>query len=187
MTQVNECGQTTPCKGCPWLTKNHGRPPFEEPPKGYKVKGDDYEPDWYGKENAQDLWSLIRDGEMMTCHATDPGQWEHVDQDKEPELCAGMLVLVQREMKVFERICRERQALGKRDGIDVYLKRRPNGLTRGGMIGWIERVAFGGSVPQTDLSAKVSIQGKELPWEPDTANVCTGEDDAPNEDRRASR
>lgn len=159
MVVENEDGSVTPCAGCPWRAENHGKEPFEEPPEGYRAKGEDFEKDWYGEENAQRLWKGMRRGEMMSCHASDPNQWEHLDDEEDPEICAGLLVIVIRELNILEECCEEAEAEGERNGLERYLERRPEGLTREGVVRWTERVLFGALPGVAEIANKVRLEG----------------------------
>jgi len=82
---------TPPCKGCPFLRSNHGKRTKEG---------------FYTQKNLRRLWSGIRNGERMICHATDPNAHESGSpaypkpgQIKEgnERVCLGALVLWKRE------------------------------------------------------------------------------------------
>lgn len=79
-----------PCAACPWLVANHGRPH----PDG-----------WYTKANRRRLWGGLRQGEMMTCHPTDPDNPAPSDRPeavapagRPTRLCAGAWALIMVEV-----------------------------------------------------------------------------------------
>lgn len=64
---------------------------------------------WYSKKNLLRLWAGLRTGEApgMTCHPTDksnplPESAKFVSNSVEVRECAGALLLIQRELKLFE-------------------------------------------------------------------------------------
>lgn len=125
---------STPCAACPWRKVNHGR----RHPGG-----------WYTQRNRDRLWAGMRRGHQMSCHPTDPenpipeGQRE-VPADVVTRECAGVLVLIQRELDIIDRLARMLP-----DGQDLargYRLRRPRGLTLEGISENIHRVMFSRAV-----------------------------------------
>lgn len=94
------------------------------------------------------LWAGLRSGDApgMTCHPTDPDNPPADDGSQAPEgtqtkECYGALLLIAREMKLAEGLCK---TLG--DGaVREYRKLRPKGLTRAGLASWVWRFAAGGT------------------------------------------
>lgn len=143
-----------PCRQCPWLTSNHGKPH----PDG-----------WYTKANRARLWAGLRRGEAMSCHPTDPGNpvslraqaqgYQPAPAHAERRECAGALILQQREL----------QLASEAPALSTYLRARARGLTRVGVARLVERVAFGGTpfggraMPRPDLNAPVSMD--DLTWD----------------------
>lgn len=123
------------CVHCPWRRSNQGK----RHPHG-----------WYSKKNLSALWSQLRRGELMSCHPTDPGNVvpencanRPAPLDAETRECAGVLVLVEREMFTFNRMVGE---AAKDVGVALkrYRKERPSGLTRTGILENAMRIAYGG-------------------------------------------
>lgn len=153
---------TSPCGACPWRTANHGR----RHPDG-----------WYTKANVRRLWSGMRRGEMMTCHPTDPRNPVPAGQKPAPanavtRECAGAHLLIQREMQLIEGLAK---VAPEGQGWAIYRRRRPRGLTREGLLGYLERVMFGGQHPvisggvnaptAQDVDLPCSINDPDaLPW-----------------------
>ena len=131
------------CNVCPWLRKNHNKPATPRPP-GYKVdeESGDYVDDWFGDENRARLWEGLRDGEAMSCHASDPVQWENLDQSKPREICAGMLLLVKKELDVFEEVIVSMPGASPAKTYRAYKKLRPGGMTRDGLERWAVNLTF---------------------------------------------
>lgn len=83
-----------PCAACPWLVDNHGRPH----PDG-----------WYTRANRRRLWGGLRQGEMMTCHPTDPDNpppSNRLDAQapagRPTRLCAGAWALIMVEVSLLD-------------------------------------------------------------------------------------
>lgn len=159
----DEASPSQVCKTCPWRVENHGR----RHPDG-----------WFTAKKRAFLWSLLRRGEPMSCHRTDPANpvsdravaagFKRVPEGTEPRECTGALILVQREVMVWQ----------DRFGADtrLYRKRRPLGLTREGLAAVVIRAAFGGvamlgagpEMDRPDLNAKDISAGNGLDWKPMT-------------------
>ena len=112
MTKLSK-SLTAACQDCPWRKSNQGKPH----PHG-----------WFTKKNLQRLWGKIRDGETMSCHRTDPNNvvpdgGKPVPGGTIPAECAGMALLVQRELRRLEP-----DPLG-------YDRRSPN-LSKRGILYW---------------------------------------------------
>lgn len=107
-----------PCTVCPWRTANQGKPH----PHG-----------WYTVANLRRLWSKLRRGEMMTCHATDPSNpipegYKAVPEAATTRECSGAIIVQQRE---FMRL---QEHLLKGGTLASYRKVSPRGLTREGAV-----------------------------------------------------
>lgn len=109
---------STPCSACPWRLANHGKPH----PHG-----------WYTKKNLRRLWGGLRTGEApgMSCHPTDPNnevpEGHKAPKDgAEPAECAGALLLVKRELQLFQA-----------DPVAYKRERRPGKLTLDGLRWWV--------------------------------------------------
>lgn len=125
-----------PCVTCPWRTENQGK----RTPDG-----------WFSKTNLRSLWVGLRQGVGMTCHSTDPANPVSEAQaaagfgkkgDGATRECAGAVILQQREVMIFQAICKERDAVGKNDGFAVYRRARPRGLTRDGLANVVADFLF---------------------------------------------
>lgn len=99
----------SPCAACPWRTENHNKPH----PLG-----------WYSAKNRARLWAQLRNGELMSCHPTDPSNEvpegvKPVAESVEPHECTGALILQQREMMRLQ------------DSVNFksYRKEHPSGIT----------------------------------------------------------
>lgn len=124
-----------PCKECPWLTENHGKPHADG---------------WYTKKNRSRLWNGgLKHGDSMSCHKTDPNNpvpegTQPVPEGTPVHECTGALVLQQKEIMLFQRCCDEARAVGDVDGFKRY--RAAGGtMTRQGILIVVERFLFGGS------------------------------------------
>lgn len=124
------------CKACPWRVANQGT----KHPHG-----------WYTKKNLQRLWAGMRRGEMMSCHPTDPRvdvpNGKHAPEDATTRECAGILILLKREMQHFYRYVNatglpQDEAIGP--AFASYRKERPFGLTRIGLVVMAQRTAWAG-------------------------------------------
>jgi len=108
---------TQACSSCPWRKSNQGKPH----PDG-----------WYSRKNLQRLWSGLRTSAApgMTCHPTDvnnpvPEGHKCPKEGTKPQECAGALLLVTRELKLFEKDPKGyRKARGRR------------GLSKEGLAWW---------------------------------------------------
>lgn len=145
-----------PCSSCPWLIENHG----QRHPGG-----------WYTKKNMDRLWSKLRQGERMGCHKTDsdnpvPEGLPTVSPGTELCECTGALILQQREVTIYQDLCKAQGA----DAMKQYRAERPKGMTRAGMLEILSRAIFGGTfldrvkMARPDLNAPVGHPA--LPWEP---------------------
>lgn len=149
----------SPCAACPWRTSNHGRPH----PDG-----------WYTKMNRDRLWKLLRAGQSMTCHPTDPDNpvpegHACVPNGAQTLTCAGALVLQQRELMRFQAVTTKVDAgLLRGRSFTLYRKLHPFGLTLDGLRTLVEAALFGGifggvKMSRPDLRAEVGHDGL-LPW-----------------------
>lgn len=116
-----------PCANCPWRKSNQGKPH----PHG-----------WYTVQNLRRLWKGLRTGEApgMTCHPTDPNNevpegCRAAPEGAEAKECAGALLLVQKELNIFQKDPKG------------YLKARGRrGLSKYGIAWWgISRCSLGGT------------------------------------------
>lgn len=146
-----------PCQACPWLTKNHGK----RHPDG-----------WYTKANRRRLWAGLRQGEMMSCHATDPSNpvptgRQPVPADTTTRECAGAHVLLQREVSTINALVAANDDPAA--GWSAYYSARRRGLTRIGALRYMVRgtaLSEGSThrpTPQ-DLDTAVSLGDDALPW-----------------------
>ena len=151
----------TPCGACPWRTANHGR----RHPDG-----------WYTKANLRRLWAGLRTGVApgMTCHPTDPNNpvpdgWRGVPADTVTRECAGAQLLVQREIRIFERMA---QVLGMDYPVlKLYRLLRPRGLTTTGLGYWVQAQMLAGTtfgppnkMTEQQLDLPVSNGGPGACW-----------------------
>lgn len=149
---------TTPCAACPWRTANHGR----RHPDG-----------WYTKANRDRLWAGMRRGALMSCHPTDPENptpegVREVPADVVTRECAGILVLVQREMNLIDRIA----ATTTQDLARRYRQLRSRGLTLEGITANIHRIMMSrisepdrfGVLPMTKMDLDLEVSHDPLPW-----------------------
>lgn len=139
------------CKDCPWRLSNQGK----RHPDG-----------WYTKRNLTRLWALLRTGETMSCHPTDPGNpvseaaqaagYRPAPSYSKPRECTGALVLVQREVMVMQ----------DHGSVAEYRRARPRGL-RTSAFGWIvERLIFGGVVAPAMAKPDLNDPDVGAPWLP---------------------
>lgn len=148
---------TTPCAACPWRTANHGR----RHPDG-----------WYTKANRDRLWAGMRRGAKMSCHPTDPENpipdgAREVPADVVTRECAGILVLIQREMNIIDRMAATTDDLARR-----YRKLRSRGLTLEGIAANIHRIMMSrineaerlGVLPMTKVDLDLEVSHDPLPW-----------------------
>lgn len=130
------------CKGCPWRTENHNRPPFQELPKGFVHEpGDQVYLDWYGPDNRRRLWEGLREGETMSCHATDSRMWEKLTQ-KSVQPCLGQMYLVSTELQLFEEVLKTNESLSAAKKYKLYRDRSKNPMTQMGLYRWAEKITF---------------------------------------------
>lgn len=139
---VTYSSASTPCSACPWRKSNQGK----RHPHG-----------WYSQANLRRLWKGLRSGDApgMSCHPTDvnnevPDGHKPVPEGTKMMECAGALLLVQREL-------RRAQADPKN-----YDKRAP-GLSRHGLLHWIERVLF---VPPNGARIAEIMEDPDVFFEP---------------------
>lgn len=145
-----------PCVACPWRTDNHAR----RHPDG-----------WFSARNRNRLWTGLRRGEAMSCHATDPGNpvsekaqaagYRPAPAGSTVLECRGGVILQQRELHLL---------MHRYGNLPAYRKARPRGLTREGMHRLLARLAFGGvpflgaaKMGRPDLNAAVGHT--PLPWD----------------------
>ena len=156
MATGDHTAAAAPCRTCPWLNANHRR----------------RHPDaWFTGANRRLLWAGLRDGQSMSCHRTDPANpvsdeavlagFPRVPAGTVPRECAGALILVQRELQLLNDI----------GDVKGYQKQRRGGLTRRGIVVYLERYLFGGvlgtlGMSRPDLNAPVGHGGSRLPWTP---------------------
>lgn len=123
-----------PCKECPWLTANHGKPHLDN---------------WYTEKNRRRLWAKLKRGDSMSCHKTDPENpvpkgVEPVPSGTPVHECTGALILQQREVMLFQKHCEEAEAAGAKDGFKRY-KVAGGAMTRGTLAYIVQRALFGGT------------------------------------------
>lgn len=103
---------------------------------------------FYSRKNLARLWKGLRSGARMSCHPTDPrmAEFEGYESLAEREVaheCAGALVLAQRELMTFQDVV---HADPHGNSLKTYRAKRPNGLTRIGLVAIVERSMLGGTV-----------------------------------------
>lgn len=147
-----------PCQACPWRTQNHGK----RHPDG-----------WYTKANARRLWAKLRTGDPMSCHPTDPSNpvsdraiaagSRPAAEHAERRVCAGAVILQQREVMVLQAV----------EDVRAYRKLRPGGMTCEGLWATVANAMFGSTpllgthdLGRPDLNAPVSLPHVDLPWPP---------------------
>lgn len=154
-TEIREAAKS-PCVGCPWLIKNHGRRTADG---------------WYTKANLLRLWGGIRTGEApgMTCHPTDPdnpvseaGSAQGLKSAPEGAVtreCAGSIIIQQRELDLYQRA----------DGdFSAYRKGRSRAMTREALFHFGMRmvVRWPGEIPvrsDHNMAEPVGVPNI-LPW-----------------------
>ena len=143
-----------PCAVCPWRIANQGTPH----PDG-----------WYTKANLRRLWSKLRRGDMMTCHATDhlnpvPEGYKSVPEATPTRECSGAIIVQQRE---FMRMQGHFDAGGN---LASYRRENPLGLTRDGALTIMgdALVVYPGETPRVRPNLnQPGIGVPDLPaWEP---------------------
>jgi hypothetical protein len=165
-----------PCANCPWRLSNQGK----RHPSG-----------WYTKRNLRRLWQGLKRGEAMSCHPTDPNNpvgpedeaagHRPAPEGMDPRECAGALVLVQREVEVFQAVARQRdeEEPGAKDGLRAYRRLRPRGMTQEGLAEVVSRVLFGGTpfggadMTTPDLN-DADIGHPDLTWPPEGVRLPAG-------------
>lgn len=151
---------SAPCAACPWRTANHGR----RHPDG-----------WYTERNRDRLWAGMRRGHKMSCHPTDPENpvpegAREVPADTVTRECAGVLVLIQRELQIVDTLARNLPP--HQDLTKQYRKLRPRGLTLDGLAENMHRYLFSrvsgvermGVIPMTPQNLNVEVSHTPLPW-----------------------
>jgi hypothetical protein len=102
---------------------------------------------WFTKKNLRRLWNALRRGEApgMTCHPTHPREgFDFLDADPKTHECAGLLLIVQRELHMVQTLQRK---LGDKVAFETYLTQRRQGLTRTGLLWWaVSRCALAGTI-----------------------------------------
>lgn len=139
-----------PCKECPWLTENHGKPH----PHG-----------WYTEKNRKRLWKALKTGERMSCHKTDPSNEvpdgvTPVPDDTQTHECTGALILQQRELMLFQKCADEAHAAGTKDAFKRF-KAAGGTMAKGALAYIVQRAMFGGMpgsirMSRPDLNEPVS-------------------------------
>lgn len=172
-----EC--SSPCATCPFLKANLGKPnPDGFDPRSAEARHGGRFYDWYSPENLRRLWTGgIRKGEVMICHATDPGAAAYGGKAAAPggeRPCIGSLAIVMRHLKYIETLI---GAKGKpRDWTKAYHDAAgPYPLTREGMFAWAMMISagrtdlFGGLVIPASLSAD-AVEACGVPWNDPVGN-----------------
>jgi hypothetical protein len=111
----------------------------------------------------------------MSCHPTDPDNLvpegaREVPVDTVTRECAGMLVLIQRELRIFDSLARILPS--DQDLLREYRLRRPLGLTVDGLAENVHRVLFNeaakdgrlGMLYMTIQDLNAEIGHDPLPW-----------------------
>lgn len=125
------------CAHCPWRLANQAKVGHADPHK------------FYSKSNLARLWKQLRNGELMTCHPTDPrmGEFEHapkVKPDGTTHECTGALILQQRELMRY-------QEATDPGGTGSYPTRAP-WMSRRGLLRIAERAMFGHTFLDREMS-----------------------------------
>lgn len=168
MTADAHVSDADPCGACPWRRSNAGK----RHPDG-----------WYRRANLARLWQLLRHGDAMSCHPTDPDNpvseeaiaagYRPAPPDSRRLECRGALVLVQREMHLL---------VNRYDNdVRAYRADRPRGLSKHGiarvaarlMFGGVPFLGAGGKMARPDLNADVGYD-PFLPWTPVTSDGDPG-------------
>jgi hypothetical protein len=152
MKEQNPVACCTPCKTCPWLMDNFGKP---NPPKVSELRsaGRNDVLDWFSASNAKRLWKEIRRGGQMICHASDPQAENYGGTSAAPgceRACVGMLIVVARHLN----------SIGQKASLKEYLRENSKyGLSRSGVITWAERIFFNPDMPKEFIiKAPVGVQ-----------------------------
>lgn len=108
----------------------------------------------------------------MSCHPTDPENpipdgAREVPADVVTRECAGILVLIQREMNIIDRMAATTDDLARR-----YRKLRSRGLTLEGIAANIHRIMMSrineaerlGVLPMTKVDLDLEVSHDPLPW-----------------------
>ena len=143
---------TKPCAQCPWRPENVGKPS----PWGF-----------YTKRNRTRLWNQVRGGGPQSCHPTDPRHPDHVAAGAKPGSapveCAGSVILIIRELRALQAIAGDGVPING-EHVDHYLKSRPRGITKQGLIYWMVARAAGfargtpmGEPPLPDVDESVEV------------------------------
>lgn len=128
----------SPCPGCPWLIKNHGKPSPEIVAELRKNNLHIWP--WYTVTNARRLWSGIRRGEPMLCHETDPKASRYGGKDAtsgHERMCVGMMILVAKHVNGIQTF----------KSFKDYTAANPLGFTRRGFSTWLDRLLFNPKIP----------------------------------------
>lgn len=151
-----------PCATCPWRGQVRAKPEFaaiETTHEGETTK-------WYSLKNLRRLWKQLRDGDHMSCHATDeqnprPDGWKPVPTDTKAKVCIGALILAQREVMRFQHACHV-----QKPGIVLYRKTHPKGLSKVGVRVLVSEFLFGGPMrdERPDLNEEDISHPDLVPW-----------------------
>lgn len=111
----------------------------------------------------------------MSCHPTDPENpvpdgAREVPADVVTRECAGILVLIQREMTIIDQIADD--AVHGQEIARRYRQLRPRGLTLEGITSNIHRIMFSriegseriGVLPMTKMDLNLNVGHDPLPW-----------------------
>lgn len=136
-----------PCATCPWRASVRNDPAFakiETTHEGETIK-------WYSLKNLRRLWKGgLREGEHMSCHATDeqnprPDGWKPIPEGVKTKACIGAIILMQRELMRFEEAC---NAAPKKQGLKLYRQQHPKGMSRDGIRIVFNELIFGGPLKE---------------------------------------
>lgn len=122
------------CSHCPWRISNQGKRTTDG---------------FYSKANLHRLWSVMKQGELMSCHPTDPRMNEfesapRVRDGATTHICTGATILAQREWMRFQTIA---QAHPDRDPFRVYRALEGPRMTRDGLFATAMQASVGESNP----------------------------------------
>jgi hypothetical protein len=164
---------SSPCATCPFLKSNFGKPSPEgfDPRRATAQHGRRFY-DWYSLENLRRLWNGgIRKGEVMICHATDPGAEVYGGKSAAPgneRPCLGSIAVVIRHLKFIEGLIKE----GRQPNEWPKLYRAAAGpypLTKAGMFAWAMMVNTGrtdllGGMPIPESLPAAAVEACGVPW-----------------------
>lgn len=170
MNQQVKKENQAPCKTCPFLRANYGKPN----PEGYDPNPEAGQYDWYTKKNLLRIWNELRRGEAMVCHDTDPNASFYGGKDSKPgieRVCIGSLAVIYRHAKAYEKITLQHPSWTFAKVFSAYRKKAGKyPMTREGIRTWLLRIFFGNTKSPFGLPLPTSLEKKGadacgFPWE----------------------